>query len=667
MNKIKKIKILIILFLTFFSCTPFFDPLCTKNGKTYGRNYFIFTGTWYEHYYRALSYIDGECYFLALDDLKTALTKSRKQDKFWTHTYGMHYLNFFPHREIGIIYYLLKDFNKAEKELKISIEQESSDRAIHYLGLVMKQQKQPFSKPELFLDAEYLLINKSKVTISGTIKDSQYIHALYINNKSVLIERLKQELSFSEQYILPHGKHRISVKAQNLMGVEVEKIIIVDVDRVNPVISIEKYIPGIELCGYVKDQSNDLSFFLNNKKVKLNILDNVGYFSLQLKPEMSEVILKAIDKADNETIADLKKHSSSVTYNRSNQLHASKDSGDVVVADTDTAAFHKKFSRQKPEILLDGWPEQETVFEECVNIGGEVTSSYKIYKLMITVTNTSLYPHKSYKIELLNNAEKSNFFNPQIDLFTGENEIKITAIDETGKKEEKKIIIFRGISEINKDKYLPSVIVSSFTNNFKNHISDIFDCYFKEQFIKKKRFQLEKEKHWYSFIVEFFSGKSNEINIPFDHSKFMIRGYIYETNKSLEISARLIDMNTRNVIDVKDVYSENKSDDALKLKAHQLCMKFHKDFPLIDEELMEPTSDGTFTVKTEKANNVHFYNRPLLYRLVDKRYNPVTHQFLGANTEIIGLGKIVEIQNNQFSGKINKKILQKLEARVRIH
>ncbi|MGY9106437.1 MAG: hypothetical protein ACKVG0_07875, partial [Alphaproteobacteria bacterium] len=75
-------------------------------------------------------------------------------------TYGMHFLNaYFPHRELGVCYYLEGDFVAATTWLTKSLDMQPSGRAKHYLNKVraqaLKQKQVP--APVIEIAAESLV------------------------------------------------------------------------------------------------------------------------------------------------------------------------------------------------------------------------------------------------------------------------------------------------------------------------------------------------------------------------------------------------------------------------------------------------------------------------------------------------------------------------------
>ncbi|ETX02160.1 MAG: hypothetical protein ETSY1_04525 [Candidatus Entotheonella factor] len=91
----------------FSSCSMDTGPVYTKDGQRYGlTGDQVWRGQWWQYYERALSYAEGEYWDDAIADLKQAVgTRLGQKDQRRANTYGLHFVeNYFPHRELGVIY-----------------------------------------------------------------------------------------------------------------------------------------------------------------------------------------------------------------------------------------------------------------------------------------------------------------------------------------------------------------------------------------------------------------------------------------------------------------------------------------------------------------------------------------------------------------------------------
>jgi hypothetical protein len=120
-----------------------YDPR-RGSGRADIRNHFnLHRGRWWDYYYRGSLYLAYGHYEDALNDFTTAAAK-RSRDGRDARTYGMHFIDYFPHRESGVAYYFQGQlatnderreecYRSAIAELETSVRQEESARAKSYL------------------------------------------------------------------------------------------------------------------------------------------------------------------------------------------------------------------------------------------------------------------------------------------------------------------------------------------------------------------------------------------------------------------------------------------------------------------------------------------------------------------------------------------------------
>src|SRR4030042_5788867 len=84
--------------------------------------------TYFEYYQNGLNYADSDSLNLAIDSFEKAL-KIRGTDDKQARTYGVHFIEYFPNRELGIIYYKLNNLDLAIKYLEKSMNVKPSERA----------------------------------------------------------------------------------------------------------------------------------------------------------------------------------------------------------------------------------------------------------------------------------------------------------------------------------------------------------------------------------------------------------------------------------------------------------------------------------------------------------------------------------------------------------
>ena len=90
---------------------------------------------YWEYYTDGLSFSEAGKWEEAINVFSKAISMDPK-DRSKTRTYGMHFIEYFPHRELGIVYFHLKQIEKAKEELGKSLSMEKSLKAQEYLKLM---------------------------------------------------------------------------------------------------------------------------------------------------------------------------------------------------------------------------------------------------------------------------------------------------------------------------------------------------------------------------------------------------------------------------------------------------------------------------------------------------------------------------------------------------
>ncbi len=222
---------------------------CVKGGKTYGVIPGWYSGEWWEMYEAALSYADGECWDKAREYFEKCI-RIEPEDKWRIRTGGTHYtdwgynfVGYFPHRELGIVYYRLREqspefIDLAARELVRSLASEESKRGTDYLAKAVEykvrrenaDRSAPFVKN---VDAAGAFpTSEASLTILGRAGDD--VHAGRILAKSDrghervfsfdLIDKEKKALSyktnadFALRFPLEPGYNLIDIMAVDFTG-----------------------------------------------------------------------------------------------------------------------------------------------------------------------------------------------------------------------------------------------------------------------------------------------------------------------------------------------------------------------------------------------------------------------------------------------------------------
>ncbi|MCK4786018.1 MAG: hypothetical protein KAV87_19835, partial [Desulfobacteraceae bacterium] len=544
-----------ILFCYLDNCVAAPRKQYIKDGKEYGKVRGAFRHRWWNYYERALSFAEGEFYKEALSDLQEA-AEQRSEDKRMARTYGMHFVDYFPHREMGVVYYLIGDCDAAKKELELSLKQEPSAKAHYYLGKVrrglMEREKTAVSIPHLFvnLPTDEIWTKDDTFVISGTAKDEQYISRITLSGKPFFVESAQQSLDFKKDFKLDQGKHVIKIMAENLLGGLASREFRIHVDRQGPVISLELYPTGgavqNRIQGFLYDESGEITLSIDGVAVPVPKGEDVP-FAAPVKPGAEQILLVAKDKLGNETQARVDVQS--MTARKRYPLLAARDFGRTM---SDAGGFNvavpfgKKDTRE-PSVKLSGWSDEQTVFIQRVYIEGEARDESDIVDL--TVNESPVLRRKGRMI----------FFNHPVELKKGKNIVKIEATDKAGNTRVKEIIIIRQVPKAFQIGTRFSIALLPLENKgLDTGLNNMFEDLLLVSLIDQNRFQIIERERLDTILQEQKLSRTRLIDEKTAlqvgrllAARGTLVGNFLETRLGIEVVARLIDNETSEILAVK--------------------------------------------------------------------------------------------------------------------
>jgi tetratricopeptide (TPR) repeat protein len=641
MLKTNKTIYTLLMCIIFYSACAFHPPVLTQDGKTYGWQGGVFNGDWEDYYRCALSFMEGEFYGQAIVSLDKAINQ-RKNDKRMARTYGMHFMDYFPHREKGICYYFLGNCVLAKQSLEYSLKNEKSAKALYYLDLVhkkkMENENQKAGTPLISMNIDNEILTKADpIIISGIVTDKQYVKYIKVHHQDILIEGARQRVDFQTKLHLPEGKHVIQIEAINLLQGKSLETIIIQADRAGPVMHFKKIVPGKSILGVLLDDAKIQLFSVNGRQMTIE-KESIVQFHISLELERIPITFIVEDTLGNQTWAF---YNPKKLAKMNNKLLFAQNTESAMVSDANALVQRKKNSL--PVIDLYGWPDQKTVFCEHVNIEGQVSSTKGISTLLI---NNDLIHIRSGPIV---------FFSPSVRLVPGNNHIVIKAKDIDGNINDKQIIIHRDISEIFKHKYRLCLKVTPFEYPVNRDPNHFFQNRLFQYLINSKRFSVILNKLPETIIHDIKFPKiisDNSYNIRYNVPDTMLLGYCNQTNSGREIVSRIIDMKHGNIIAINDVYYE-KNDVLIQQKmAQQLVEKILRKIPLMTGYVSEKTS--LVPEKWMPAKGVIYQQWPLTLFVETPVTNKVTGQILGVNTHVFGQA---DIQSESLYGSFAIQVM----------
>lgn len=617
-------------------------PIYTSDGKTYGQVEGSFRGRWWNYYERGLSYADGRFFEEAARDFRTAIQK-REKDQRMARTYGMHFVDYFAHRELGIVCFQMGNLEGAEKELDLSLSQFPSAKASFYLDRVRKglieKTGRDIAPPRLRLDIEKgeVWTREDPVLISGTAEDENFVSAVTIQGAPLYLEGSKRQVSFKEDLALDQGPHTIEVVAQNLPGKTSRKHVLIHVDREGPLIIFEDVYmdpngPGglVTIKGSAYDEAGITHLSLNGAQIPVKGRREVS-FSKKLPTHLSAVDLVAVDRLGNRTSAYIELNARSTR--RKPLLVACRNiAGSALLM---AGLFGPKDTRP-PEISIKEWTDSQTVYLEKIYLDGYVVDENSLER--VTLNDKPILIRRGKRI----------FFNHIVKLKEGQNSLNIEAVDDAGNRASKKIMVTRIVPKPLQLAERLSLAVFPFVQQgtvleagffFRDNLIGALVEQNRFRVVERDRLDLILEEQKLSRTQ--LADKKTALRLGrLIAAQTILNGTILETSTGIEIVGRVIDTETSEILAVEDVYDEVKQHHALETLAKGMAIKVHRRFPLVSGTVIKQEGN---TILTDMGKGKIDLQRRLVVYEEESIKHPVSGRPLGMDCHIRGHARVIQV------------------------
>jgi tetratricopeptide (TPR) repeat protein len=639
-----KIVLLSAVSLMMLSCAqPQPAPVYVKDGKAYGKTEgAFFRHRWWNFYERGLSYAEGKYYQDAVSDFKQAL-EQRAEDQRMARTYGMHFLDYFPHRELGVVYYEMGALEAAKNELELSLGQFPSAKTYFYLDQVRKKlierEGKEVEPPNIVLDLkdQEIWTRDDPVVLSGTVENDGYVSAITIRERPLFLEGAKKRVSFKEPLQLSGGIHPVAVEAKNLMGMVAKRTILFHVDREGPLITLEEVETDdadpekrVMIKGSAYDEAQVVALTIGDRAIPIQKGAEI-FFTERLSTKDKSIELVAQDRLGNETRARVTLFAPAIRSSAIALAYAAEDLRNIL------AGLLGPKSKRPPVIELKGLTDLQTVYLDKVYIEGEVIGESKIESL--TINESPIFRHKGLRI----------FFNHLAELKEGKNTVIIAAKDEAGNTAEKTMTIERRLPEALQLNQRMSLTVLPFEQKSTvNEVGLAFQDNLTHSLVNRNRFRvverslldkiLEEQKLSQTKLIE----RSTALSVGrLAAAQSIITGSIVETRQGIEA--------------VEDL-------EAVRSLAEGMAVKFHREFPLVGGTVIK--TGEKFILTDLGQDKIKLQRRLIVYREEPVRH-PVTGKLLGADTTIIARARVTQVSPEMSKSELTSGA-QKIQVQDKV-
>ncbi|MCF6156251.1 MAG: hypothetical protein E3K36_13640 [Candidatus Brocadia sp.] len=704
-KKYKCILFLPLFVLPFISCSTvshigtdnwrdYFEPGHTK--EEIASDFNLHRGKWWNYYVRGRWFAGSGYYDEAVQDFKKSISL-RSRDQRSARSYGLHFWEYFAHRELGIVYYTQGKYEDAKKELAISLSTADSARATFYLNkcneAIIKMTKADLKPPEIKVTSHVngAVVNTPMAKLKGVATDDSYVNGMRIQGERLFIELAEKDLPFDEIISLRAGENVISLEATDLSGKSIWQDFKLILDMRPPVLYLDdiqlhkkggKDIATIQ--GTIEDDHGVKHLSINNTEVPLIPGKEVNFKQDIVLANLDKISLRVIDIAGNETkgeepiekkasllwpedILNTRKYTSHT--NTPAMIAFGKIDGHTVAK---LLASHGEAALQPPSTAHSPQPMKDTTAD---NIPPVVHTDLKPAVVHDVNLFFSMHAHDDSGVAgffvnqqpLDIRPAKHVFFNHLLTLNEGENAVIVRAVDTQGNQTQlspvkitkktfylleadaRYTVALLPLRTFVEKEVPPETLYSMLLRSFDEEPKRF-------NFVERDRAKLEEILREQKITSTELTSPDTAIKVgKIRSAEGMLFGSVEEDSKGINVTLRLVDTETTQVLAQADVYDEDKSAENLEWLMHGLSLKVKRQFPMIQGGIIRVSGNG-FHIDTGATSGLKLGMKLLLFRET-KEGDFVLKEPLDA------IARIVQVQPETSFARISKKGTGKIKKK----
>ncbi len=623
---------------------------------------------WWNYYERGVSYAAGAFWDDAIADLRAAI-KQRDKDQRRARTYGLHFLDYFPHRELGVVYYRLRRYPEAIRELETSLSSVDNAKAKLYLNRARKARLEQAgldtTSPQIRLDApaDGLVTNRFSVTVAGRADDDTYVAAVALQGRSQFIELAAPRIVFTQVVPLRDGANAIRIVVRDLVGHETRKRMTVHLDRHGPLVSIDAVEvvgmpprPHARVQGVVADRSPIARFELAGRRVPVGTATPSAFRQeVPISPRTASLPFEVADTIGNVTRGEIALRlpvQAPVREGKARTPRLTRWAAlqpDAVMTDATPVALirvARRRDREPPVIKLRDVGERLTVYEDRVYLEGQAVDASAITVLSV---NGEPFPHaKAHQL----------FFGSMLALTEGDNVIRVEATDEAGNTAQRTLVVTREIPPMRQIESRLKVSLLPLAKQGRiSGLDETVDDVLFTTLVNQRRFDLAERPRLEKILQELKLSQTDLVD-PATAVKLgkivaaegAMIGKVNETPHSLEVFVRFVDVETWLVLAAVDIYDDVEASQVFPPQRMRglmegLAWKLQRRFPLVEGYVAE--KDGkTLLTDLSEAQGIRQHMKLIIYREGKTLTHPRTGKILQRPGQILGEARIKTVSRD---------------------
>ena len=619
------------------------------DGQVYGVTKGAFRGRWWNYYERGVSYQEGRFWREAEADLRDAL-RQRTQDQRRARTYGMHFIDYFPHRELGVALYHQGKYEEAIREIETSLKDEKTAKAEFYLDCARKsliRQRQTDLRPpeiEIWSPLPDLLTNAFSVKVSGVIRDDSYVKEITVNGRPIRIDLAAPSVPFEQEVPLTPGENVIRIESVDLGEKRIAAERRVRADWQGPILSIDEPVEGrapggdrgVRLRGYAYDETGLQEITVNGRQILSAPTREAKLdYAVPSTPGLDRVVVQARDPAGNRTTAEILLAGGRSSVQR--VLLASRD----VIRLARLGGGSDAKDALAPSIELKNYTGEQDTFLDQVYLEGVVRDEAGVGSLLVNGQS------------ILRKAGKNVYFSHLGKLIQGENCFLIEAADLAGNRAEKRVCFHRKLNKVREvGSRLNVALLPLERKGMPGLAADAVEETLLTELIGGHRFRMVERRRLEEILREHRLSGSDlaDPNAAIRIGKIMaatcvFMGSVVEKAGSVEIYLRVVDTETSLILTAVDVYGEDLSPDMVRLLCRGLILKLLDELPLV-EGLVVTVKGNQGIIDLGWEKKVKKGMRVIIFEEGEPIRHPLTGRELGSDVTETGRGLIQAVRNH---------------------
>ncbi len=652
-----------------------------RDGVRYGVTRGVFRGRWWSYYERGASYLAGQFHEEAQADFERAL-QGYTRDTWRARTYGLHFVEYFPNRELGVVYYQTGNLELAEQFLRRSLDAVDTERAHYYLDLVTRARIQDGTvqdtvAPAVSVDTPMgALVATREMQLEITAQDDVGVNRVTVNGRPLYQRGSPGQLAFSEEVILTEGAQTLQLEALDLADKKFAQDVQVTVDLTGPTVGV--FAPADALVtdaatvlvqGAAVDKYGVASVAVGGQAVAET--QSAPRLEFQREVPLSDgeniVVIAARDLAGNETRTAIRvfrgqPQSPAARLWRLQQTQpeslrvAGNGAGMLQLVLTATPEEVPGISLKSPD------PDRPYRHNRTLRIAGDVVTETKVASLTINgepFAELTGAPHESFNRRIPIDM-------PEDDGATATVPVSIVAQDEGGATISREFQVqVRPVMLNSRESRMPVAVLAFAGNGVDPALAELLRVSTESEMVNGERFRIVDRTRLQDVLTEQqLSAALGDPNEAIQLGKltpaqvFLVADVFPRDQQGLELKARAISTETSDVIATLDAFIDNK-DDRAKVAAGcaAIVSQLAELFPRLSGELLavRPQDAGAeVLVNWTPEDGV----RPGAYMLVVREEEPWVDEATG---EVLAPGEYVEVgrakvQSVQSSGARAKTV-----------